>query len=127
MTVIAPSAENTRSSKPERPGQVGARKVNPFDPSNGSRTPLPEAFDMRITLKLAMQVRCLPPEASEHSVALEVDENTTANQVIERFHIPREAAHLVLLNGVYLPPEARERPAFKAGDTLVLWPPVAGG
>ncbi len=36
-------------------------------------------------------------------------------------------AHLVLLNGVYLTPEQREQATFKEGDTLAVWPPVAGG
>ncbi len=52
----------------------------------------------------------------------------TAYTGLERCHVSREKAHLVLLNGVYLTPEQREQSAFiKAGDTLAVWPPVAGG
>jgi molybdopterin converting factor small subunit len=36
-------------------------------------------------------------------------------------------SHLVLLNGVYLSLTEREKALFKDGDTLSVWPPVAGG
>lgn len=69
----------------------------------------------------------LPPEAVENAFQLQISEETTANNIIDKFNIPRELAHLVLLNGVYLKPEDRDQPAFQEGDTLALWPPVAGG
>ena len=34
--------------------------------------------------------------------------------------------HLVLVNGVFLPPSQRTR-ALEAGDELAIWPAVAGG
>jgi len=40
---------------------------------------------------------------------------------------PRELAHLVLLNGIYVAPEQRNLVSIKEGDVLAIWPPVAGG
>jgi hypothetical protein len=35
--------------------------------------------------------------------------------------------HLVLINGVYVPPEERGTRMLAEGDTLAIWPPIAGG
>jgi sulfur carrier protein ThiS len=35
--------------------------------------------------------------------------------------------HLVLLNGEFIPPQARAERALIAGDVLAIWPPIAGG
>ena len=83
---------------------------------------------MQITLKLyATLAEYLPAGSKEHRVLLDITDDETAYNVIERYDVPRERAHLVLLNGVYLTPEQREKPTFKEGDTLAVWPPVAGG
>ena len=83
---------------------------------------------MQITLKLyATLGEYLPAGTKKHRIVLDISHQETAYGVIERVHVPRERAHLVLLNGVYLTPEQREQPTFKEGDTLAVWPPVAGG
>lgn len=69
----------------------------------------------------------LPAGAQDHCVLVEVDPDATANSIIDRFGVPREKAHLVLLNGEFIAPGQRDRPTFKEGDTLAVWPPVAGG
>jgi molybdopterin converting factor small subunit len=69
----------------------------------------------------------LPAEAKEHTILLDIDGSDSVFDIIARFNIPSEMIHLVLLNGVYLHPEEREKPNFKDGDTLAIWPPVAGG
>ena len=86
-------------------------------------------MSMQITLKLyATLGEYLPAGTVKHSIALDISDEETAYTVLERCHVPKEKAHLVLLNGVYLTPEQREQPPFiKAGDTLAVWPPVAGG
>ncbi len=83
---------------------------------------------MQITLKLyATLSEHLPEGSIKHRTVLDITDEETAYGVIERYHVPRERAHLVLLNGVYLTPEQRDQTTFKEGDTLAVWPPVAGG
>ncbi|PWQ92438.1 MoaD/ThiS family protein [Leucothrix pacifica] len=82
---------------------------------------------MKVTFKLfATLMEHLPPEADRHELPLEVDESTSAYDLIDRFNVPRELAHLVLVNGVYLQPNERELP-LKENDVLAVFPPVAGG
>ena len=83
---------------------------------------------MEITLKLYAGLTQYLPEGSEHhSTKLEISGNESVFSILEKFQVPRESAHLVLLNGVYLEPGEREKSIFKDGDTLAVWPPVAGG
>ena len=83
---------------------------------------------MEITLKLyAGLSQYLPENSKNHSITLSVSSSETAFSILERFNVPKESAHLVLLNGIYLDSEEREKPNFKGGDTLAVWPPVAGG
>lgn len=83
---------------------------------------------MKITLKLyAMLADYLPNGAEDHSTQLEVPPDITPHQLIEQQKVPRELAHLILRNGVYVTPEERDAPAFQEGDVVAIWPPVAGG
>ena len=83
---------------------------------------------MQITFKLyAALTDYLPPDSEKHAIKLNISEHTTAYQIIDQFKVPREMAHLVLLNGVYLQPDERNTRTFNEGDTLAVWPPVAGG
>jgi molybdopterin synthase sulfur carrier subunit len=85
---------------------------------------------VRVVLKLyASLTDYLPAEgrAQRHAVDVQVPPGTTIDTVIERFHLPRRAVHLVLVNGVYVEPGARQRHALADGDHLAIWPPVAGG
>lgn len=83
---------------------------------------------MQITLKLyAALSEFLPAGSVRYGFLLDVSGTDTVYSVLERYQVPRERAHLVLLNGVYLSTEQREQLIFKEGDTLAIWPPVAGG
>jgi len=83
--------------------------------------------EIGVTFKLyATLGRYLPAQAREHAVALRVACGVTPNQLIDRYGVPRELAHLVLVNGVFVPPGERDR-ALEDGDVLAIWPPVAGG
>lgn len=82
---------------------------------------------MKVTLKLfATLSDYLPGGASDHQIVLDVDNNTTPNHLIDTYKVPRKMAHLVVLNGVYVNHADRDK-ALKDGDTLAIWPPVAGG
>ncbi|OGT72748.1 MAG: molybdopterin synthase sulfur carrier subunit [Gammaproteobacteria bacterium RIFCSPLOWO2_12_47_11] len=83
---------------------------------------------MQITFKLyATLTDYLPAEAEKHAIKLDVPDTATAYQIIDQFKVPREMTQLVLLNGVYLHPEQRNSNIIREGDTLAVWPPVAGG
>ena len=83
---------------------------------------------MKLTLKLyAGLTDYLPPDAVDNKLIIEISEHITAYELIDRYRVPRDMAHLVLLNGVYVNPEDRNRAMFNDGDTLAIWPPVAGG
>jgi molybdopterin converting factor small subunit len=83
---------------------------------------------MQITFKLyATLMDYLPEDAEKHAVKLDIPDTATAYEVIDQYKVPREMAHLVLLNGVYLHPAERSTRTFQEGDTLAVWPPVAGG
>jgi molybdopterin synthase sulfur carrier subunit len=83
---------------------------------------------MKITVKLFASLRdLLPPGTSWDGVEIDVSTETTPNQIIDRLHVPRPMAHLVLHNGVYIVPTDRDRPLLHEGDVLAVWPPIAGG
>ncbi len=83
---------------------------------------------MNITVKLfATLGDHLPPDAVANAARVEIPEGTTPHQIIDRFQVPRQMAHLVLCNGRYVEPEQRDHPTVKEGDVLAIWPPVAGG
>ena len=83
---------------------------------------------MKITFKLfATLGTYLPRHRQGNLVEIEVPEGTTPDDLVDRFGVPGDMVHLVLLNGVYLEKEQRSNHALKAGDTVAIWPPVAGG
>jgi sulfur carrier protein ThiS len=83
---------------------------------------------MRITVKLyAMLSPYLPPGAVRNVSSLEVPKGIVVGSVIEQLRLPKELVHLVLVNGVYIPPEQRFTVTLNEADALAIWPPVAGG
>ena len=84
---------------------------------------------MRITFKLyASLTQHLPPEARHgNQVQLDAAPEATIGQVIEPFGLPPKLVHLVLVNGVYVPPEQRATRRLADGDVLAIWPPIVGG
>lgn len=84
---------------------------------------------MKISFKLyATLTDYLPPEARRtNRVELEVADGATIAQVIAPYGMPEKLVHLVLVNGVYVAPADRPTKQLVEGDTLAIWPPVAGG
>ncbi|KAA3634130.1 MAG: MoaD/ThiS family protein [Proteobacteria bacterium] len=83
---------------------------------------------MRIKFKLYASLGdYLPASARENAVEIEVDNELSLNALLDRHGVPREMAHLVLVNGVYQGAGERDRPLLRNGDTVAVWPPVAGG
>ncbi|MBU1237967.1 MAG: MoaD/ThiS family protein [Gammaproteobacteria bacterium] len=85
--------------------------------------------EVRVTFKLfAMLQDYLPVEARrDNALALDVPDGTTVLQIIERFSVPLKSCHLVLIDGNYVPPTERGTRILKDGETLAIWPPIAGG
>jgi thiamine biosynthesis protein ThiS len=83
---------------------------------------------MQITLKLYAQLTdFLPAGAAQNKVDLDVPEGTTIAALLQSLNLPPKLVHLVLVNGVFVAPDARSRQALRTGDALAVWPPVAGG
>lgn len=84
---------------------------------------------MTLTFKLyATLQELLPAGAVKNAVQIDVAEDVTLNQLIDRFQVPRELAHLVLINGVFVCDADRDKAGgLEAGDVVAIWPPVAGG
>ena len=87
------------------------------------------AATMTITFKLYATLQdLLPAGAVKNAVPVEVPTDATLNEIIDRYRVPRELAHLVLVNGVFAGGADRdERGRLKPNDVLAIWPPVAGG
>ena len=84
---------------------------------------------MQITLKLyATLSDLLPSGAVKNAAPVTVEDGVTMNQIIDKYKVPRELAHLVLINGVFVCDTDRDQTgALVDGDVLAIWPPVAGG
>lgn len=83
---------------------------------------------MKIVFKLyASLTPYLPAEARDNRLPLELPEGHTIAQVIAPFGLPEKLVHLVLVNGVYVPPAEHMSRALNDGDVLAIWPPIAGG
>jgi sulfur carrier protein ThiS len=84
---------------------------------------------MQITFKLyAGLTDYLPSEhRSGNQMTLDVAADAPIDRIIEPFHLPPRLVRIVLVNGVFVPPEQRATRTLAEGDTLAIWPPVAGG
>ena len=83
---------------------------------------------MKVRLKLyALLSDYLPEGAVDNEIELELQDGITPHQLIDRHGVPREMAHLILLNGVYVAPQERDESVIRDGDVVAVWPPVAGG
>lgn len=83
---------------------------------------------MDVTLKLfATLSDFLPPEARQNAVPRRVPDGATVRDVLETLAVPLDRCHLILINGVYTPPASAGVRRVAEGDTIAVWPPVAGG
>jgi len=84
---------------------------------------------MKITFKLFAHLQdYLPPEGKKtNALTLELEQGTTVDQLIRRFSLPEKLVHLVLIDGNLVPPGERAGRIMRDGETLAIWPPVAGG
>jgi sulfur carrier protein ThiS len=60
-------------------------------------------------------------------VQLDVPPDATVETLIAPFHLPANLAHLLLINGVFVPRSQRAKRRLNEGDVVAIWPPIAGG
>ena len=83
---------------------------------------------MKVAFKLfASLTDYLPAQRNGNRIDLDVEDGTTVAELIARFQVPERSAHLVLVNGRFVPPPARATHQLSDGDELAVWPPIAGG
>lgn len=82
----------------------------------------------KFTLKLfASLSEHLPAGAKDNAVQVKLAEDVTIGGALAALGVPKEKCHLVLLNGIFVPPGQRMGKAIAEGDVVSIWPPVAGG
>lgn len=80
---------------------------------------------MHIEVKLFATLRKhLPPGSSGSKAHLTLDAETTLQNLIDQLKIPVELAQMVLVNGEQTREFDRQ---LQDGDTVSIFPPVAGG
>lgn len=81
-----------------------------------------------VTLKLYASLGShLPPGAERNTTEVEAESGASIQSLLDSQNVPREACHLVLLNGIFQPRDRRTTSVLSDGDTVAVWPPVAGG
>lgn len=94
----------------------------------GSELKLNGYFMPQINVKLFASLSTYMPEGAKNGQAsMDCTSDTTVASVLSSLHVPTEHCHLVFVNGVFVEPESRDEKYFVDGDTLAVWPPVAGG
>lgn len=83
---------------------------------------------MKVTLKLYASLgNFLPAGADRNAIVVDVPDGATVHQVLARHQVPMETCHLILVNGLYAPLASADSKRLADGDTLAVWPPIAGG
>ena len=83
---------------------------------------------MKVTLKLyASLSEFLPENAVKNVAEIIIEPGLDLRGILDYYGVPGEQCHLVLVNGVYVPPSERKGYMLSELDVLAVWPPVAGG
>lgn len=79
---------------------------------------------MTVTVKLFATLGKYLPEGSRgRQTSLEVAEGETVGDALAKLGVPKETAHLILVNGQH----EKWGTALSDADILTVFPPVAGG
>lgn len=83
---------------------------------------------MKVTLKLYASLGdFLPPSAERNAIDVDMPDGATVHEVLHKHHVPMETCHLILVNGIFTPLTSANAKRLEEGDTVAVWPPVAGG
>ena len=79
---------------------------------------------MKIEVALfASLSKYLPPDAQNRRATIEVADGATVREVMTQLGVPAESSNILLVNGL----QAKESTVLKDGETLSVFPPLAGG
>ena len=79
---------------------------------------------MKIEIALyATLSKYLPPGAEQRKAAIAARDGATAREIMTQLGIPQEHPNILLVNGKQANPDA----VLQDGDTLAIFPPLAGG
>ena len=79
---------------------------------------------MKIEVALfATLTKYLPPGAQNRRAVIEVKDGSTIRDVLNQLGVPAEFPNILLVNGRQAP----ENSVLKDGETLSVFPPLAGG
>ena len=93
---------------------------------NGDKAGLPAS--VTITLKLFASLAPFMPEGSRRNeIRIAVPQGTTPADIIAALDLPVALCALVLVDGVFIEPEARATRVLQEDERFAIWPPVAGG
>lgn len=82
---------------------------------------------MKITVKLfSSLMEYLPSGTVGNSIELIENSPPTPTDIVKRLNIPSAEVRTMMLNGAFLPEEARHKP-LGSGDVLSVWPAIQGG
>ena len=84
---------------------------------------------MRIQVRLFANLRDRFPSDDRGRGEIELDEHATLADLIERLEIPDPLAQMVLVDGLQVSKSREERAKriLENGQTVSIFPPVAGG
>jgi molybdopterin converting factor small subunit len=83
---------------------------------------------MKVTVKLfATLTDHLPPGTRGNQVVIDAEDQACIEELLARFQVGPSVAHLVLVNGVFIPREERRSRCLVEGDELAVFPPIGGG
>lgn len=84
---------------------------------------------MKIEVRLFASLREKLPGALRGRATLELTDEASLQQLLDSLEIEPRLAQMVLVNGVQAPrdPDARAALRLSEGDTVAIFPPVAGG
>lgn len=79
---------------------------------------------MKIEIALyATLSQYLPPGADQRKAVIAAREGATAREIMSQLGIPQEYPNILLVNGK----QANADTVLKDGETLAIFPPLAGG
>jgi molybdopterin converting factor small subunit len=84
---------------------------------------------MRIRVRLFASLRDRFPSDDRGRGEVELNEGATLADLIERLEIPNPLAQMVLIDGLQEPKSREERASrtLEDGQTVSIFPPIAGG